>query len=68
MTLYQQPFKRTQGPKLTLGVRKACRGRVLLGWLFALVSFFAGQWFEEIIPSGSILTQISGTAHFLWGV
>lgn len=33
-----------------------------------VVSFLAGQWFKEIIPSGSILTQISETLHFLWGV
>lgn len=39
-----------QDPKLTLGIGKACRGRVLLGWLVGLVSFFAGQWFKEIIP------------------
>lgn len=46
-----------QDPKPTLGIGKACRGRVLLGWLVGLASFFADQWFKEIIPDGSILPQ-----------
>lgn len=49
-----------QDPKLTLGIGKACRGRVLLGWLIGLVSFFSGQLFKEIIPGGSILPQNQG--------
>lgn len=49
-----------QDPKLTLGIGKACRGRVLLGWLAGLVSFFAGQWIKEIIPGGTILPPKQG--------
>lgn len=49
MTLYQQPFKMYCGPKLTLGVRKACGGKGARGG--------SSVWFASWLAVG--LKQLS---------
>lgn len=60
-----------QDRKPTLEIGKACRGRVLLGWLVGLASFFASQSFKEIIPDVSFLPQNRGCCvsygEYIWG-
>lgn len=68
MTLYQLPFKMYPGSQTNLGGRKGLWGEGAAGVVVRVGFFLLGQWFKEIIPSGSILTQISGILHFLWGV